>query len=37
MPNLEEAIKIREQAIKEVYEDIEKAEKFLKKGATNYM
>ncbi len=34
MPNLEELIKIREEAIKEVSEEIEKVEEFLKKGAT---
>lgn len=32
MPNLEELIKIREEAIKEVSEEIEKVEEFLKKG-----
>ena len=34
MPNLEDLIKIREEAIKEVSEEIEKVEEFLKKGAT---
>ena len=34
MPNSEELIKIREEAIKEVSEEIEKVEEFLKKGAT---
>ena len=34
MPNLEELIEIREEAIKEVSEEIEKVEEFLKKGAT---
>ena len=34
MPNLEELIKIREEAIKELSEEIEKVEEFLKKGAT---
>ena len=34
MSNLEELIKIREEAIKEVSEEIEKVEEFLKKGAT---
>ena len=34
MPNLEDLIKIREEAIKEVSEEIEKVEEFLRKGAT---
>ena len=34
MPNLEELIEIREEAIKEVSEEIEKVEEFLRKGAT---
>ena len=34
MSNLEELIEIREEAIKEVSEEIEKVEEFLRKGAT---
>ena len=34
MPNLEELIKVREKAIKEVSKEIEAVENFLKKGAT---
>lgn len=34
MPNKEEAVKIRIQAIEEVSKEIEKVEEFLRKGAT---
>ena len=34
MPNKEETVKIRENAIEEVSKEIEKVEEFLKKGAT---